>query len=166
MASKPIKVSEELLERSLDTKRLRYCLECGTCTASCPVANLVPEQFNPRNLLLRIFLDFGMRDKVLSSDTMWFCSGCYACQERCPSGIDVTDLIVRIRNVAILEDYQPPQGILEQCKELVRSGRLMTPTSFANRQREGLGLEKAPTEDVEEALKIIRRTGFERLLSS
>jgi heterodisulfide reductase subunit C len=157
--------SKALLDKSIDTKKLRYCLECGTCTASCPVANVVPEQFNPRNLLLKIFLDFGLRDKVLSSDSIWFCSGCYACQERCPSDVDITDLIVRIRNVAVLDDYSPPEGILEQCKELVKSGRLVTPTGFANRQRERLGLKKASTEVVEEALKLMKKTGFNKLVN-
>ncbi|MFQ6074990.1 MAG: 4Fe-4S dicluster domain-containing protein [Candidatus Bathyarchaeia archaeon] len=166
MESKSLKVSKELLERSLDIKKFKYCLECGTCTASCPVANLIPEQFNPRSLLLKTFLNLGLRDKVLSSETIWFCSGCYTCQERCPSGVDVTDLIVRIRNAAILEKYPPPRRILEQGRELARSGRLVTPTRFANRQRARLGLEEASTEAVEEALQLIRKTGFDRLVGS
>jgi heterodisulfide reductase subunit C len=130
------------------------------------VANIASDQFNPRNLLLKVFLDFGMRDKVFSSETMWLCSGCYNCQERCPSGIDVADIIVTIRNVSVLEKNLLPDGVLEQGREVVKTGRLMTPTAFANRQRAELGLEQAPTEAVEEALSLIKKTGFDKLVSS
>jgi len=42
---------EKALDSILDFEKLKYCFECGICTASCPVAELLPEHYNPRILL-------------------------------------------------------------------------------------------------------------------
>jgi len=36
---------EKVLGRILDFEKLKYCYECGICTASCPVAELLPEHY-------------------------------------------------------------------------------------------------------------------------
>ena len=35
----------------LDFEKLKYCFECGICTGSCPMAELLPEIYNPRVLI-------------------------------------------------------------------------------------------------------------------
>ena len=42
---------EKALKKILDFKKLKLCFECGICTASCPIAELFPEHYNPRVLL-------------------------------------------------------------------------------------------------------------------
>jgi heterodisulfide reductase subunit C len=37
----------EVLEDVLDADRLKYCFECGICTATCPVYELIPDIYNP-----------------------------------------------------------------------------------------------------------------------
>ena len=45
------------------------CIQCGICTASCPVAGEM--EYPPRKIIALIRI--GMRNEVLSSNSMWHC---------------------------------------------------------------------------------------------
>ena len=75
---------------------LRYCMQCGVCTASCPSAQRMT--YGPRRLMHMVHL--GMADEVLSSHDLWYCVTCYSCATRCPQGIGITDVMIRLRNLA------------------------------------------------------------------
>jgi Fe-S oxidoreductase len=47
----------------------------------------------------------GMEDEVLSSETVWTCSACYSCAVRCPRDIDITDVMIRLRNLALVRGH-------------------------------------------------------------
>lgn len=72
------------------------CIQCGTCSGSCPNANEM--DYTPRELIAMIRA--GMRDQVLSSNSMWYCASCYLCAVRCPRGIKYTDLMYVLKNLA------------------------------------------------------------------
>jgi len=76
------------------------CIQCGLCAGSCPTRFAM--DYSPMQIIKMIHL--GMRDKVLSSSTIWICSSCYTCATRCPRGIDITDLMMSLRNLAIQEN--------------------------------------------------------------
>ena len=76
---------------------IRRCYACGTCAMSCPIRE-VNETFNPRRLIRMCLL--GMKQEVLQSDFVWLCSNCYACQERCPQGIHIAELMCVLKNMA------------------------------------------------------------------
>ena len=90
------------------------CFTCGTCTASCPVAE-VHEEYDPRKIIRMAIL--GMREQVLSSDVLWMCSRCYTCHALCPQNVKFTDVISILRDMAIKEGYIPKER-QEQAKEL------------------------------------------------
>jgi heterodisulfide reductase subunit C len=48
-------------------------------------------QYAPRQLIA--MARAGMRDEVLSSNSMWYCASCYLCTVRCPRDIKPTDLM-------------------------------------------------------------------------
>ncbi len=68
---------------------VRLCIQCGTCSGSCPNANKM--DYAPRELIA--MLRAGMRDEVLSSNSMWLCLSCYLCTVRCPRGIKPTEFM-------------------------------------------------------------------------
>ena len=76
---------------------LRTCIQCGTCSASCPSAHAM--DYSPRMLWRMVQL--GLTDEVLRSKTMWLCSICYQCQVRCPRGIPLTEAITRLKQLAL-----------------------------------------------------------------
>ena len=64
------------------------CIQCGICTGSCPMANEM--EYSPRKIIAMIRA--GMRDEVLSSNSMWYCLSCYMCTVRCPRGVKPTEM--------------------------------------------------------------------------
>jgi len=78
------------------------CIQCGTCTGSCPNANEM--QYSPRKIIAMVRA--GMRKEVLSSDTMWYCASCYLCTERCPRGVPVTELMYGLKQLAYRSGFR------------------------------------------------------------
>lgn len=83
-------------------ENFKRCFSCGTCTASCPVAE-VSEQYDPRKLIRMSIL--GMRKEVLSSDVIWMCARCYTCSVRCPQNVKFGDVMGVLREMAVNEGY-------------------------------------------------------------
>lgn len=73
------------------------CMQCGVCSGSCTMAHAMPE--SPRRLMAHLLA--GDRDRVLSSESIWYCTSCYTCAVRCPQGINVTDVMMALRSLAL-----------------------------------------------------------------
>ncbi len=82
-----------------DGAMLYRCIQCGTCTASCPASEAM--DISPRRMWRMVQL--GLVDEVLHSKTMWLCSLCYQCQVRCPRGIPITETITQLKRTAMEE---------------------------------------------------------------
>lgn len=83
--------------------KIRACLQCGTCTGSCPLSYLM--DITPRELIA--LFRAGDIDSVLKSRTIWVCASCYSCQTRCPASIKVTDIIYTIKRMAMNRKVLP-----------------------------------------------------------
>jgi heterodisulfide reductase subunit C/nitrate reductase gamma subunit len=89
---------------SADRRTFSRCVQCQTCTNVCPVVahsmdtdhgvDLTPQKVMN---LLRL----GMRDLTLGSRMVWDCATCYQCQESCPEGIRVADIMLELRGLAV-----------------------------------------------------------------
>lgn len=80
------------------------CYQCGTCTGSCPVVPAGGMDYTPRAIMR--MLQSGMEDEVLASETIWTCATCYSCAVRCPRDIDITDVMMRVRNLALIRGHR------------------------------------------------------------
>ncbi len=74
--------------------RAYLCLDCGKCTATCPLAR-VDADYSPRRIVERVV--FGEADEVISDPRLWSCMTCGLCSTRCPSNVDFTRFIVEMR---------------------------------------------------------------------
>jgi len=83
-------------------EKIKDCIQCGTCSGSCPVSWAMEE--TPRQIFAMIRA--GMRDKVLDSVTIWTCASCYQCMHRCPQEIKITDIMYMLKRMAIRENRQ------------------------------------------------------------
>ncbi len=103
------------------------CLQCGTCTGSCPVAFAM--DFAPRDVIR--MLQIGQRDKALSSDTIWVCSFCNTCYTRCPGGVNIPEVMTVLKNMAMREGVRPDKKerffYLAFSKTLEEYGKLFEP---------------------------------------
>ena len=122
-------------------EEITACFTCRTCSASCPIA-AVNENFNPVRII-RMAL-YGLREKVLGSEFIWLCSNCYACQERCPQGVCITELMTVLKNMAVNAGHRP-QGIMAQKNIVSKEGRIYPLDDFDNKKRNKIGLPSLPT---------------------
>ncbi len=72
-----------------------FCLDCGVCTGSCPVARVFP-QFSPRQIIERSL--YGIED--FSDESIWDCLTCAQCSVRCPVNIDFPEFVRLFRDEA------------------------------------------------------------------
>ena len=64
---------------------LKACMNCGICTAICPAAEFY--DYDPRRICDTVQRgDEEQVEKLLRSDTIWFCGQCMSCKPRCPRG--------------------------------------------------------------------------------
>lgn len=80
--------------------KIKDCIQCGTCSGSCPVSWAMEE--TPRQIFAMVRA--GMRDQVLDSLTIWTCASCYQCVGRCPQEIKITDIMYILKRMAIREN--------------------------------------------------------------
>ena len=140
-------------------ERIRRCVACGTCTASCPVRE-VTDRYNPRRIIHMALL--GLREQVLSSDFIWLCSTCYVCHERCPQDVRITTLMHAIKNIAVSEGHIHP-SFRTQVDLIREHGRLYDITAFENERRAEHGLA-AIAERPDEYRRILTTTGLDELV--
>ncbi|MCK4272200.1 4Fe-4S dicluster domain-containing protein [bacterium] len=131
------------------------CFDCGTCSASCPVRQ-VNERFNPRRIVHMVLL--GMRQQVLTDDFVWLCASCYTCQERCPQGVKIADLMIALRNIAVREGHIHPFFSV-QMKILSKAGRLMEIGDLENKKRCRFNLPSLRQDDSQVRV-LLEKSGF------
>lgn len=75
------------------------CFGCGVCSGGCPLSGSM--DLLPSRMMKAV--QFGLRDRVLSSTAPWLCVACQTCAVRCPNGIDVSRVMDAVRQEAIGE---------------------------------------------------------------
>jgi len=130
----------------------RGCYTCGTCTAGCPI-HRAHEDYDPLRIIR--LLTLGLREEILRGDMIWLCSDCYTCQENCPMGVKITDIINHLKNLATKE-RNIPLGAATQQKLLKDQGKIYIIDDFDNKKRTKVGLPSLP-EMIEEAKILLRR---------
>ncbi len=77
------------------------CYRCLKCSAGCPMAE---EMDFPPDKIVRM-VQLGLKDAALKSKAIWLCTGCVACSDRCPNGIDVARVMDSLKQIALEERY-------------------------------------------------------------
>lgn len=78
-------------------EKIKACIQCGTCTGSCPVSYAM--DIPPRELIA--LFRAGDLETIFNSNAIWTCASCYACQTRCPASIKITDIIYALKQTAM-----------------------------------------------------------------
>lgn len=103
---------------------LSHCIQCGTCSATCPVSLYMDH--TPRRIIA--MTRAGFKREVLASNTIWLCASCYSCTVDCPKQIHITEVMYALKRDAIESGVYPrrfPIPILarEFCAGVRRGGR-------------------------------------------
>jgi len=81
----------------LSGQKLLACYQCGKCSAGCPA---VAEMDILPNQVIR-YAQLGLKDELLSSNSVWVCASCYTCNVRCPKGIKIAEVMEAVRQVLL-----------------------------------------------------------------
>ena len=84
-------------EAVLRSSRVLSCLECGRCTAVCPVARY--QRFSPRRLVSRTVS--GGFAALLDDNSLWSCLTCMRCSQVCPTRVDYDQFVIAARAGAV-----------------------------------------------------------------
>jgi quinone-modifying oxidoreductase, subunit QmoC len=84
-------------------ERLFSCMQCGTCSGTCPLS--IYMDYGPRRVIALV--REGFKREALSSQTIWLCASCYSCEVHCPQAIHITDLMYTLKREAIREKLYP-----------------------------------------------------------
>jgi heterodisulfide reductase subunit C len=136
------------------------CFQCGTCTGGCPIHALDPD-YNCRRIIRMALI--GLRDEVLKSKLIWYCSTCYTCYERCPQDVKITDIMNALKNIAVKEGFIHP-SFKAQMEAIEKHGRLIEVSEFEERMREKAGLSPI-LDSSEEVKKIFKITEIEKVVN-
>ena len=83
---------------------LKTCINCGTCTAICPAAEFY--RYDPRKIVDTVQRgDDEEIEKLLKSDTIWYCGECMSCLTRCPRKNAPGLVIMALRNLSMELGY-------------------------------------------------------------
>ncbi len=129
MAAKPT-FSQEIsnLLYASQGSPLKNCIQCGTCSGTCPVVEHMDQ--TPRRLIGMI--NANLKEEVLNCNTYWFCASCYHCTVRCPAKIDIAEAMYAVKRYSIWhktysEDLVGPTFSETFVKTIVNNGRSFEP---------------------------------------
>ncbi len=83
-----------------------YCFTCENCSTVCPVVGNYHSPADELDLLphqIMRSMGFGIKDLAMGSRMLWYCLTCYQCQEHCPQGVKVTDVLYELKNMSVKE---------------------------------------------------------------
>jgi len=92
---------------------LNRCFSCGACSGICPVSQAIPD-FDPRKIIHMVRM--GLKDRLLHSDLLWFCSRCRSCVFVCPQDVRFADIMSALRDLAMQEGIITEENLREKGK--------------------------------------------------
>ncbi|MBL0712194.1 MAG: 4Fe-4S dicluster domain-containing protein [Desulfosarcina sp.] len=113
-------------------KKIRSCIQCGTCTASCP--NEFAMDLTPRRLWRMVLM--GETEGIFASQTFTLCSACYLCSLRCPRGLPLTEAMHDLKQMAArahLARYKPSTAFYSHFMNTIRRHGRIRETEFISR---------------------------------
>jgi len=118
-----LKRSNETVQASVNLapvqEMIRSCIQCGTCTGSCP--NEFAMDHTPRQLWRMVLM--GLKDEIFQSKTFALCSACYCCTLRCPRGLPLTEAMEALKQIAARENLKQYKHSVQFYKTFIQSVR-------------------------------------------
>ena len=105
----------------------------------------------------------------IDSEDLWQCTTCYTCEERCPRGVPIVDVVIALRNIAVANGKMY-DAHKKTADNLVKFGHTVSINDKVKAQRAELGLpEVPPTVLANDKAKadldaIFEATGFAKLI--
>ena len=92
----PLVWRDELWEELARETDAALCFQCGSCTATCPLAE--GGKLNVRRLLRLGAFGTGGQGGGADLPGLWACTTCAQCNASCPRGVDVVEVVRHLRS--------------------------------------------------------------------
>ncbi|MBN2548892.1 MAG: (Fe-S)-binding protein [Anaerolineales bacterium] len=97
-------MTASILDETMIKNRVWHCLECGKCSAVCPITrahggSAEGASYTSPRLLVELAMQREAKD-VFETRLFWSCLTCQRCSEICPSGINFSAFIRDARSLA------------------------------------------------------------------
>ena len=142
------------------------CFQCGTCTLKCPSAKHTTLL---RTAHLMRAAQLGLKEEAISDDDLWQCTTCYTCVEWCPRNVQIVDVVIALRNIAVANGKMQ-EGHKKVARSLIKNGHTVENNTEIKKLRKELGLPENPPTVMDNATakadldKILKITGFDKLV--
>ncbi|MFW6147896.1 MAG: 4Fe-4S dicluster domain-containing protein [Thermodesulfobacteriota bacterium] len=98
----------------IEENSLELCLECGKCSAVCPMPSVYErycyESF-PRGIIESLLLN----PQDISKDTFWYCLACQECTKYCPVGVSFQNFMNEFRELILDNGYRDNAFFCPEC---------------------------------------------------
>jgi quinone-modifying oxidoreductase subunit QmoC len=88
----------------LDAHDLTACYQCGTCSAVCPISTAD----NPFPRKEMVWVQWGLKERVLGNSSIWMCHQCGTCNTYCPRDAKPANVMAALRDYSIAHYAVPP----------------------------------------------------------
>jgi len=139
------------LSKVAGVENLKFCYQCGTCTADCPIAR-VSKDFRPRTIMRMTQL--GMKERIFEDNKIWLCAACFTCVDHCPQGVDIAGVLRALRNQAVKEG-KIPKTFVDIKNNIRKSGLAYDIPDLRKRKRVENGLPQLPEANTQEISKLL-----------
>ena len=119
------------------------CLDCGKCSAVCPITRWETRQFTTPRLLVGMAIE-GQIDEMREDSLFWSCLTCMRCSQLCPSNVSFSEFLRAARNLAQKEDHS---GGCTHSGMIQTWGRMMTNPDLRQDRLGWLGDDLRTSED-------------------
>ncbi len=133
------KLYDRLMQDYRMREGLKACINCGTCTAICPAAEFY--KYDPRQIVDIVqSKDDAEIEKLLKSETIWYCGECMSCITRCPRKNAPGLVIMALRGLSMDMGYfaESEKGRQQYtltktlCNNILNYGYCVYPRTFAS----------------------------------
>jgi L-lactate dehydrogenase complex protein LldF len=110
-------------------KELLYCINCGACLNFCPVFHQIQNRYGSnytgaKGVIFERFSESGGLEKAYEAGA-FFCTGCSACKDNCPAGIDLPGIIRELREEMAAEGMVP-EGTKKAMENIRKHGNAIS----------------------------------------
>lgn len=153
----------EFIDAGIET--VKHCFQCGTCSGGCPSGRRTP--YKVRQIVRKCLL--GLKEEVITDDSLWMCTTCYTCQERCLRSVKIVEIIKKARNVAAHAGYMAKAHKMTGVFVL-NTGHAVPINDEVKALRAKIGLPEVPPtthafpEALTEVQKLCKITAFDELI--
>lgn len=91
------------IQNIINRNRVSYCLECGKCSAVCPITRWDRGGYASPRLLVEKAIE-GRIEEVLNDRLFWSCLTCMRCSELCSSDVYFSEFLREVRAFAGNDD--------------------------------------------------------------